>query len=71
MLLFRSEEHRDRWREFRGLGTDGTMPLATMWQLAHAWYRDRLDPGWCRKSPDEAAALFAECGLTGDFWRLR
>jgi len=71
MLLFRSEEHRDRWREPRGLGADGTMPLATMWELAHAWYHDRLDPAWRRKTADEAEALFTQLGLTGQFWRLR
>ena len=47
------------------------MPLATMWQLASAWYRDRLDPSWRRKSVDEAESLFLQLGLTGDFWRLQ
>ena len=46
------------------------MPLATMWQLAEAWYHDRFDPGWQRKPIDEAEALFARLGLTGGFWRL-
>jgi hypothetical protein len=71
MLLFRSEEHCDRWREPRGLPADGTMPLATMWQLADAWYRDRFDPSWSRKPVDDAEALFAQLGLTADFWQLR
>jgi hypothetical protein len=71
MLLFRSEEHRDRWRAPRGLPDTGTMPLAIMWRLAHAWYGDRFDPAWRRKTADEAEALFGQLGLTGDFWRLQ
>lgn len=71
MLLFRSEEHRERWRKPRQLSAEGTVPLETMWQLANAWYYDRLDPTWRRKTVEEAEALFAQLGLTGDFWRLR
>lgn len=71
MLLLRSEEHRDQWRRLRDLPADGTMSLATMWELAHAWYHDRFDPNWRRKPVDEAEKLFADLGLTGDFWRLR
>jgi hypothetical protein len=70
MLLFRSEEHRDGWRRPRGLKADGTMPLATMWQLAHAWYHDRFDPAWRRKPAGETQVLFSGLGLNGDFWKL-
>lgn len=41
-----------------------------LWRLADAWYHDRDDPGWRRPSTDEAESLFAEIGLTGDFWKL-
>ena len=71
MLLFRSEEHLNRWREPRPLPVTGSMPLVTMWQLANAWYHDRFDPGWRRKTVEEAEQLFTELGLTGDFWQLR
>jgi hypothetical protein len=47
------------------------MPLAAMWQLAHAWYHDRFDPAWRRRTVEEAEQLFTELGLSGDFWRLR
>jgi hypothetical protein len=29
-----------------------------------------MDPGWRRRTPEEARALFDSLGLTGDFWRL-
>lgn len=46
------------------------MTTTTQWRLAHAWYAGRLDPGFRRRTPEEAEALFAELGLTGRFWRL-
>ncbi len=46
------------------------MSLETMWDLARVWYHDRFDPGWRRKTLDEAHALLSELRLTGDFWRL-
>ena len=72
MLLFRSDEHIDRWCESWQLPRGGTMSLETGWRLAHAWYGpDRRDPEWRRRSIDEAEALFSQLGLTGEFWRLR
>jgi hypothetical protein len=47
------------------------MSVDQCWQLAHAWYGDKASPDWRRHSLEEAEALFAEIGLTGDFWRLR
>jgi len=71
MLLFRSEEHAGRWREARGFPDARTLSLETGWKLARAWYARKLDPGWRRHTVEEAEALFAELGLTGEFWRLR
>jgi len=41
-----------------------------LWRLADTWYHDRDDPGWRRRSADEAQVVFAEIGLTGEFWIL-
>ena len=70
MLLFRSEEHVDRWNEARGLPRGGLLSLEQVWRLADAWYRHRMEPGWRRRTPDEANALFADVGLSGSFWKL-
>lgn len=70
MLLFRSEEHLTLWLEQRGLPKGGTMTLEQCWQLAKAWYSDKLERDWRRKTLDEAMAAFAEIGLRGDFWDL-
>lgn len=71
MLLFRSEEHAQNWREERGFPDARPLSLETAWRLARAWYARKLDPDWRRHTVEEAEALFADLGLTGDFWRLR
>jgi hypothetical protein len=70
MLAFRSEDHVERWAEDRGVREGATFTPEQQWRLADAWYADRLSPKWRRRTPEEAEALFAELGLTGDFWRL-
>ena len=71
MLAFRSEAHVERWCEERQVEPGASFPLATCWELARAWYADRLEPDWRRRTPEEAEALFAGVGLEGEFWRLR
>jgi hypothetical protein len=72
MLLFRSEEHIERWCARRGLARGEAMSLETAWKLAHAWFTDdRRARAWRRRTLDEVEAVFAELGLTGPFWNLR
>ena len=66
MLLLRSEEHLERSGKPKG----AFFTPEQMWRLADAWYHDRDDPSWRRRSPDEAEDVFAVLGLTGDFWKL-
>ncbi len=70
MLLFRSEEHVETWHRSRGIPTGATLTLEQQWELARSWYGDRMSPEWRRRTPEEAEAVFAGLGLTGDFWRL-
>jgi hypothetical protein len=71
MLLFRSEEHIDRWCAFRELPRGGTMSPLQCWHLAVAWYADKVHPDWRRKTLEEAEAALTSIGLTGTFWSLR
>jgi hypothetical protein len=71
MLLFRSEEHVDRWCQTRGLARGAIFQPEQGWELAKAWYADRLAPEFRRKTVDEAEQVFARLGLVGSFWRLR
>ena len=49
----------------------GILTLDTAWQLALAWYHDRLDSAWQRKPLKEAQALFTGLGMTDSFWELK
>ena len=46
------------------------MDLATLRRLAQGWYAGRLDRGYVRRDPTEAADYFRSVGLTGPFWGL-
>ena len=71
MLLFRSEEHVDRWCQAWGQPRGATLTPEQAWQLARAWYGpDRRDPAWRRRTAAEAESLFESLGLTGAFWKL-
>ena len=70
MLLFRSEEHIDRWYRRGGAASGATLTLDQQWELARIWYADRMTPDWRRRTPEEAEAVFSSLGLTGEFWRL-
>jgi hypothetical protein len=72
MHLFRSEEHVNRWCTRWGQPRGASLEPELAWRLAHAWYSpDRRDPAWRRRTLDEVEALFAELGLTDEFWGLR
>jgi hypothetical protein len=72
MLLFRSEEHVERWCRQWSLPHGATLTLEQAWQLASAWFRaDRGAPEWHRPPIDDVEALFESLGLRGEFWRLR
>jgi hypothetical protein len=70
MLLFRDEEHVDRWCRARELPRGALLTPKQGWRLAYGWFKDKLKPDWRRHTGAETEALLAEVGLTGDFWRL-
>jgi hypothetical protein len=70
MLIFRSEEHIDKWCQTWKLPRGATLSVEQTWRLADSWYRDRLSSGWRRRTVDEAHELFSSLGLSSDFWRL-
>ena len=71
MLLFRSEEHVDKWcRDWR-FSRGAILTLDQCWRLAKVWFSgDRRDPDWRRRTPQEVRAAWDELGLTGPFWSL-
>jgi hypothetical protein len=69
MLLFRSEEHVDRWLTQKSLPRGEVFTVAQGFGLG-AWYADRMQPDFRRRSAEEAEAFFASLGLTSGFWKL-
>jgi len=70
ILLFRDAAEVPAWCERHGIAHGEVVPVTTVWQLARAWYSDKLDPAWQRKSPAEAQAILDGLGLRGEFWDL-
>ena len=70
MLLFRSEEHAERWSEQRGTPRGAFLTLEQQWQLSRTWFAGRLTPDFRRRTLDEAQAVFEAIGLTGPLWSL-
>lgn len=70
MLLFRSEEHLERWLAERNRPRGATMSVEKQWRLASEWYGNRLELDWRRRTPEEVQQAFEELGLTGTFWNV-
>jgi hypothetical protein len=68
MLLFRSEAHVTTWLAGRAPGV--TIPIATLADLANAWWGDRLAPDWRPHTREHNQAILERLGLTGEFWSL-
>ena len=70
MLLFRSEEHLERWIRGGARPRGETMSLDQQWCLAREWFRGRHLPAWRKRSAAQAEEILRSAGLGGDFWRL-
>ncbi len=68
--IFCSTRCVDSWLSENGLSRGYVMDLATLWRLAAQWYDGRLERGYVRREPAEAADYLASVGLSGPFWGL-
>ncbi len=69
MLVFRSEEHVDRWLS-QGHDTGERMTIEQQWALAQRWFAGRHLPQWKKRTAQEAETVLASVGLTGSFWEF-
>jgi hypothetical protein len=53
-----------------GSARGSVMDLGTLCRLAAHWYDGRLDRGYVRREPAEAAGYLRGVGLSGPFWGL-
>ena len=68
--LFCSEDCVDDWLAATGSARGYVMDLGTLWRLAAHWYDGRLERGYVRREPSQAAAYLRGVGLAGPFWGL-
>ncbi len=68
--IFCDEDCVDTWVGREKLERGYVMDLPTLWRLAAGWYAGRLDRGYTRREPAQAADYFREAGLKGTFWGL-
>ena len=68
MLLFRSEEHLNRWLAGRQPGA--ILSTRRLSDLATAWWGDRLAEEWKPHTRDQNQEILGSLGLTGPFWNL-
>ena len=68
MLFFRSEGALDEWCARGQHPQRPTATLPQLWQLAVAWYSNRLRSQAHRPDATEIRQIFAQIGLTDRFW---
>jgi len=69
MSLFRSEEALDNWCAAYGYPRGAIISLEQMWALSKLWYSPRMQLDFHGWTLDDALRMFAEVGLTSDFWK--
>jgi len=67
MLLFRSEDDVHAWCDRRQIASGAVFDLGRLWQLARAWYDDRFDPLWRRRTVAQRQAILDAVRLAGPF----
>lgn len=68
--LFCSSNCIDTWLQSSGKTLGYVMDLRTLWRFASGWYAGRLDHGYQRREPSQAADYMRTAGLEGSFWGL-
>lgn len=70
MLIFKDENEIDAWCQQHNKPRGEVLPIEQVWELAQIWYGNYLDIGFKRKTKEIAQSMFAQVGLTSDFWKL-
>ena len=70
ILFFTSEAAVDAWCARHGHEKGYVMPIATGARLAALWFGDYASEEWKRKTPEQAAGIFAELELPESFWEM-
>jgi hypothetical protein len=70
MNLFRSEEHVRLWLGANRYESGETITAPKLWELAVAWWGDRLEVDWRPHTREQNQAILDGLGLSAPFWQL-
>jgi hypothetical protein len=70
LVAFHYETDAREWTQRHGFETGQIMPIAQLGELARRWYGRHADRAWTKWSLTQAREIFAQSGLTGEFWSL-
>ena len=70
MLLFKDEADVERWCAQHRIAKGDVQPIEKVWEFSKVWYGNHLNPDWHKWTTAEAQAIFEQCGLTHDVWKL-
>jgi hypothetical protein len=70
VLLFREPEDVRSWSERHGIPMGSVVPVSQVMDLGRVWYARHADRDWRKWTVREAAAIFRDVDLVGEFWSL-
>lgn len=70
LVAFHQAADAQAWTRRHGFQLGQVLPITQLGDLARRWYGRHADPGWVKWSLPQARDIFAQCGLTGEFWSL-
>lgn len=70
ILFFASEARVNSWCARHGHPQGSVLGIKTGLELARLWFDDYASRDWKRKTPQQAAAIFAELRLDPAFWNI-
>lgn len=68
--LFCTRKHAEQWTDEHAPSQGYIAAARTVWDLAQAWYGDRIDPDFTPRTREHNQRPLEDRGLTGEFWRL-
>ncbi len=70
MLIFKNEYEIDEWCKQHKKPKGEVLLIEQVWELAQIWYGNYLDTDFKCKTKEVAENMFAQVGLTSNFWKL-
>ncbi len=60
----------DSWCARHSLPKGAILTMPALWRFASDWYGTYLEPGWRKRTPQQARDLFRRHNLFGAFWEV-